>query len=311
MGFTFVDLFSGIGGFHIAATKNGGHCIQACDISLYAQKTYQLNFHIKPHDDIYTIAPVGNVDLVTFGSPCQPYSLAGMRRGLSDERGGKLFKQILKYLSASKAKCFIMENVPGMISSNQGKDLNFIKRSFEKLGYKLVLFTLNSRDFNIPQNRQRIYIVGHKTFVFDPSRIKTSKLLKHASDMLESGYPPQDLQKVQKKFVNVQMMNNPVASKSGIILKGKIGKGYTQDRVVSSHGVVGALIANWSPVIYDERYHLVRELSSRELLNFQGFPTTFKLPVGSRRDTIKAVGNAVCVPVVHEIIKQLVKQKLI
>lgn len=310
MGFTFVDLFSGIGGFHIAAVNNGGMCLQACDISPYAQKVYYQNFKIVPHDDIYTIKPKSNVDLVTFGSPCQPYSMAGQRKGLADDRGGKLLVQIIKYLKTANAKAFIMENVKGMVNINGGEDFKLITNKFKRLGYKLSVFVLNAKDFNVPQNRERVYIVGHKTIQFNDSHIKTVKLLKRAVDLFEAGLPHEKLVS-PKRFHGLKLVENPNPTKNGIYLKGIVGRGYTQDRVLSSIGIIGAAIANWSPVVYDERYKVIRELSGRELLNFQGFPKKFVLPKGSRRDIIKAIGNAVCVPVITSIIKEMRKQALL
>jgi DNA (cytosine-5)-methyltransferase 1 len=311
MGFTFVDLFSGIGGFHIAATKLGGKCVQACDISDFAQQTYYLNFGIHPHNDIKTIDPVRAVDLVTFGSPCQPYSMAGMRLGLDDQRGGKLLEHVYKYLDKSSAKSFIMENVKGILTTNNGNDIKIILRNFSKLGYKCNLFILNSKDFGIPQNRERVYIVGHKLHLFNDRLIRKQRLVKCANDLLDSNPPTPYLLKVGEKFKKVALIRDPKPSPHGLLLKAKIGKGYTQDRVLSSNGIIGTVIANWSPVIYDERYKCIRELSQQELLQFQGFPKLFIMTTSSRKKIIKAIGNAVCIPVVKAIIKSMLDQQLL
>jgi len=311
MRFTFVDLFSGIGGFHLAAQKNGGVCVQACDISSYARKVYMENYGLMPHDDIATIKPKHNVDLVTFGSPCQPYSIAGMRKGLSDVRGEILLDHVVRYLKASNAKAFIMENVKGLLNINNGNDFRTILQKFQKIGYKLSIFILNASQFGIPQNRERVYVVGHKRLLFDSSKIATKKLVKSANDLLDTCLPENGKLINPKRFNGLTLKKQPPATKSGLMLMGSIGRGYTQDRVLSSDGVVGALIANWSPIIFDERYKVIRELSDTELFRFQGFPKTFKIPPGSRKDVIKAAGNAVCVPVVTAIIKEMVNQSLI
>lgn len=311
MRFTFVDLFSGIGGFHIAASKNGGVCVQACDISPYARNVYLENYRLKPHDDIATIKPMQNVDLVTFGSPCQPYSIAGMRKGLADDRGEILLDHVVRYLKASNAKAFIMENVKGLLNINNGNDFKTILQKFQKIGYKLKVFTLNATQFGIPQNRERVYVVGHKKYVFDETKIRKKHLVKRATDLLDTHLPENKKLINPKRFNNLVLQKNPHTTKSGLMLMGSIGRGYTQDRVLSSHGVVGALIANWSPVIYDERFQVIRELSNRELFKFQGFPNTFRIHPGSRKDIIKAAGNAVCVPVVKAIIKEMINQSII
>jgi len=309
MSFSFVDLFSGIGGFHIAAHKLGGICIQACDINKVAREIYWSNFKILPHDDIYTIpSPKQRVDLVTFGNPCQPYSSCGQRKGLDDDRG-KLVYEVVKYLQGTNATCFIMENVYGLVTVNQGLDFKKILNMFRRLGYKLAVFTLNAQDFNIPQHRVRVYVVGHKTVDFNPGMIPTKRKKFVMNDLLDTNA---DLSKLKSThFNNVPLTLTPVITKSNFHLRAKINN-YTQNKLFSSYGDVGTVLARWSPVIYDERNSLVRELSQRELLNLQGFPKSYKWPQTiSRRDTIRCIGNSVCVPVIYAIIKAMLQQGLI
>ena len=174
--FTFVDLFSGIGGFRIALEKHGGVCKGFSEIDTHAITTYKKNFLVNSaHHEI----ELGNiekinrltfeVDLIVGGVPCQSWSIAGKMKGFDDPRG-KLWNDTLRLVRNSKPKAFIFENVKGLADPRNKKSLDFLVNEFEKLGYIVKKSVLNSYDFGVPQNRERIYIVGTKKGLLLPNQ---------------------------------------------------------------------------------------------------------------------------------------------
>lgn len=166
--FKFIDLFAGIGGFRLALSSLGGECVFSSEIDKFCQKTYFANFD-KTFDnlDIRDLNPetIPDFDILTAGFPCQPFSMAGKRLGFQDKRGN-LFFDIVKVLKAKRPKAFILENVKGLVSIERGKTLKTILTILrEELGYFVPdPKILNARNFSVPQNRPRVFIVG-----FEPS----------------------------------------------------------------------------------------------------------------------------------------------
>ena len=166
--FTFVDLFAGIGGFRIALEKNGGICKGFSEIDSNAIATYKSNFLTKSNHQEVELGNIQNieslpfeVDLIVGGVPCQSWSVAGKMKGFDDPRG-RLWNDTLRLVRNSKPSAFIFENVKGLADPRNKKSLDFLISEFEKLGYIINKKVLNSYDFGVPQNRERIYIVGIK-----------------------------------------------------------------------------------------------------------------------------------------------------
>jgi DNA (cytosine-5)-methyltransferase 1 len=158
--FTFVDLFAGIGGFHLGAAAHGGICITACELNSEGRDIYAANHKVRNnaiHDDIYTLAPIKNTDLVCAGFPCQSHSTLGKRNGLRDKRG-KLFVRLCEFIKASQPRAFLLENVKGLMSSTDFEK-NIIK-PLEDCGYSVSYNILDARNFGVPQHRERVFIVG-------------------------------------------------------------------------------------------------------------------------------------------------------
>lgn len=307
MGFTFVDLFSGIGGFHLGCSKNNGQCLAACDINPIARQIYELNYNIQPHNNIKTLPYIKNVDLLCAGFPCQPVSTIGVRKGSSDERGLKIFKYLLKYIKNSKPNCFLLENVMGLLSSDNGKYFKFIIKSLQNVGYNVSWELLNSKNFGLPQNRPRIYIVGHLDKTFDFIKLSQTNNTIKIKSILDK-HPSPKL--YQNRFDNI-ILNPPLKLDSGFILRGRISN-YTNMKLFSSDGIVGTLATSCPPDIYDERIKIERHLSKLELLKLQGFPVKFKFPDNfSRTNYVHYLGNAVSVNVIDAIIKEMITQKLL
>lgn len=163
----FVDLFAGIGGirlgFEQAMDELGidRQCVLSSEIDVKAQETYEMNFGEKPHGDIYTIKEYPEFDFLLAGFPCQPFSYAGKQKGFGDTRG-TLFFEIERLLATHSPKGFLLENVRGLMTHDNGKTYKTIIGHLEALGYGVKCLLLNSSDFNVPQNRLRVYFVGIK-----------------------------------------------------------------------------------------------------------------------------------------------------
>lgn len=183
--FRFIDLFAGIGGFHIAMHENGGECVFASEIDKFARQTYEANFKsISPQlfesgnfneditDENLDYSAIPDFDVLCAGFPCQPFSQAGLKKGFDDTRG-TLFGNIVSIVESKKdatkrgrgkmPKVLLLENVKGLKGHDKGKTYKVIERALDKLGYAVTSEILNSKHFGIPQNRERIFIVAlHK-----------------------------------------------------------------------------------------------------------------------------------------------------
>lgn len=163
----FVDLFAGIGGIRLGfeqAMKELGiscECVLSSEIDRHAQETYRLNYGEKPEGDIYKIKEYPPFDFLLAGFPCQPFSYAGKQKGFGDTRG-TLFFEIERLLATHQPAGFLLENVRGLMSHDNGRTFSTIIQRLEALGYGVHSLLLNSSEFNVPQNRVRVYIVGIK-----------------------------------------------------------------------------------------------------------------------------------------------------
>ena len=164
--FTFIDLFAGIGGFRIALDKLGGQCLCYSEIDKQAIKVYQQNFisYFNKHEielgDITKISQLPHsVDIIVGGVPCQPWSVAGCLRGFEDKRG-KLWFDVIRLVNKNQPKGFIFENVSGLASPKNRDNLELILSELTNIGYCVKWKVLNAYDFGLPQNRDRVFIVG-------------------------------------------------------------------------------------------------------------------------------------------------------
>src|SRR5680860_1488924 len=165
----FIDLFCGIGGFRIAfeeaCEENGIHpeCVFSSDIDKYAQESYEANFDEKPVGDITKVdeKEIPDHDILFAGFPCQPFSIIGQMKGLSDTRG-TLFFDIARILKEKQPKAFMLENVKQQVGHDKGKTLKVIVQSLKDLGYHVQYSVLNALDYGLPQKRERVVIVGHR-----------------------------------------------------------------------------------------------------------------------------------------------------
>jgi len=297
--FTFIDLFAGIGGFHVAGTQLGGKCVFACEIDEQAKKAYEYNYGIEPYGDITTLDEknVPDHDILFAGFPCQPFSIIGSKRGFEDTRG-TLFFEIVRILCAKRPPMFILENVKQLKTHDNGRTFKVIISSLEKLGYDVYPTILNALDYGLPQKRERAIIVGFSqqtsSFRF-PKPLNRGKL----EDILE------DEDSIDKKFY----VSNDIFQKRMAKHKSDIFPSIWHENVggnIASHPFSCALRAGAS-----YNYLLVngtRRLTPREMLRLQGFPDTFEI-VCSDYQTRKQAGNAVPVNMIREVLKEVLNAR--
>ena len=311
---TSLDLFAGIGGMRIGLEKAlkklqiKHECILASDIDKYARETYLNNFPSTPFiGDISEINSVfrikkfiPNHNILLAGFPCQPFSRAGHKKGLDDTRG-TLFYYIAKILANKKPDAFILENVRGLKEHDKGKTLEIILKVLRKNYFVPEPKILNSKDFGLPQNRARIFIVGIRKglntneFVF-PSG---NKMKTNVGQILEK--------RVDKNFqISDRLWKSHQERKER---NKKNGKGFGYSLFDANDKYARTLSARYnkdgSEILIKTKKN-PRKLTPRECANLQGFPKSFKLTV-SNTQSYKQFGNAVSINVIEDLSKNLIQ----
>ena len=164
----FLDLFAGIGGFRLGMESAGHECVGFCEIDKFARKSYKAIHDTKGEIELHDITAVsdesirriGRVDIICGGFPCQAFSIAGNRRGFEDTRG-TLFFEIARFASILRPKYLLLENVKGLLNHDGGATFETILGALDELGYNVEWQILNSKDFGVPQNRERVFVIGH------------------------------------------------------------------------------------------------------------------------------------------------------
>ncbi|MEI7190311.1 DNA (cytosine-5-)-methyltransferase [Pectobacterium brasiliense] len=160
--FRFVDLFAGIGGFHAGMAENGGECVFACEIDDHLREIYRDNFGIFPEGDIKKVdeKSVPYHDILCAGFPCQPFSLAGKKKGQTCPESGQLIDEVVRIAEYHKPRYVLLENVPNIITIDSGSFWHYMNTKFSDIGYSLHYRVLSPVDIGVPQNRQRVFIVA-------------------------------------------------------------------------------------------------------------------------------------------------------
>ena len=307
----FIDLFAGIGGIRLGveqACKDNGikcKCVFSSEIDKFACQTYEANFHEKPSGDITKIKEqdIPSFDMLCAGFPCQPFSIAGKQKGFEDTRG-TMFFEIARIVKYHKPKIVFLENVKNLLMHDKGRTFAVIKQTLEDLGYFVNYKVLNAKDFGVPQNRERIYIVGFKKDEFEDCNEfefpEKTGIKTKLSDILENDAD-------EKYYYN----RYPVYQ----VLKDKCQKGkiYQWRRIYlreNKNDLCPTLTANMGsgghnvPLVKDLKD--IRKLTPRECFRFQGFQDSFILPNElSDCHLYKQAGNSVAVPVVKSIIESV------
>lgn len=304
MSFTFIDLFAGIGGMRLAFEKVGGKCVFSSEWDKFAQITYEKNFGEKPHGDITQVelSEVPKHDVLIGGFPCQPFSNAGLKRGFEDTRG-TLFFDVARIIDHRKPSLVLLENVKGFIGHDKGRTMTVVKETLEDLGYNVFYKVLNARDFGVPQNRERVFIVGINRrklgsigFEFPKPPMRPTKL----GDILDT--------KVDEKYT----ISNKLWAGHKRRLKEHREKGngfgyslFNEDSVYTST-ISARYYKDGSEILIEQRGKNPRKLTPREAAKLQGFPTNFEIPV-SDNQAYKQFGNSVAVPVVRAIASKMIE----
>ena len=166
----FLDLFAGIGGFRMGLESLGHECVGFCEIDKFARKSYKAIYDTEGEIELHDITQVtneewrkfrGTVDIICGGFPCQAFSIAGKRKGFLDETRGTLFFEIARAAKEIQPPLLFLENVKGLLSHDKGRTFRTILSTLDELGYDAEWQVLNSKDFGVPQNRERVFIIGH------------------------------------------------------------------------------------------------------------------------------------------------------
>ena len=321
-----IDLFAGVGGIRLGFDQAFGNQIETVFISewdSYAQKTYTANFgdHPEINGDITKIAEadIPSFDICLAGFPCQAFSLAGQRKGFDDDYKGNcrgtLFLDVARICEHHKPKVIFCENVKGLTIHDKGRTFKIICKTFEDLGYTVYSKVLNSKNFGVPQNRERIYIVAFRndidasSFVFPVATDDTKRLW----DIREEEPVPA---KYYLSDVYVQTLRDHKARHAA---KGN-GFGY---EIRDWSDIAGAIVCGGMGrernLVIDKRQknlvpttHIkgeinkegIRKMTPREWARLQGFPDSFKLTLADTH-LYKQFGNSVSVPVIRAIAEQI------
>lgn len=300
MSFKFIDLFAGIGGMRIPFDDIGGECVFTSEIDKYAQKTYINNFGDEPKGDITDISPkeIPSHDLILAGFPCQPFSQAGLKKGFGDTRGG-LFFYIADIIEHHLPKVVLLENVKRFKTHDKGRTFAIVEKTLNDLGYSVFSKVLNSKNFGVPQNRERLFIVAlrgnFKNFDF-PSNLN---ITTNVGSILEKKVDP-------KYTLSDRLWAGHQRRKKGHQEKGN-GFGYSLfDKKSEYTSTMSArYYKDGSEILIDQGENLnPRKITPAEALRLQGFPDSYKITV-SDTQSYKQFGNSVSVPVIRAICKEL------
>lgn len=298
--YKFIDLFAGIGGIRIPFDEVGAKCVFSSEFDNHAQKTYKYNFGDYPYGDITKIdeKDVPNFDILLAGFPCQPFSNAGKKKGFDDTRG-TLFFDICRIVNYHKPKLILLENVKGFKNHNKGKTFEVVKNKLCDLGYKVYYDILNAKDFGVPQNRERIYIIAFRDnyeFKFPVPKnidVKVGDILSKVD--------------VDDKYtISDRLWEGHQRRKKMHIEKGN-GFGYSMfDQNSKYTSTISARYYKDGSEILINQGNLKnpRKITPREAANLQGFPENFVIPV-SDTQAYKQFGNSVSVPVIRALVEQI------
>lgn len=308
---TCASFFAGVGGIDIAFKKHGFNTIYANEIDTLACKTFENNFDIKVDNrDINNIKAdeIPDFDIMLGGFPCQAFSLAGYRQGFNDEKGrGTLFFELEKIFKKKKPKIIFLENVKNLVGHDNGNTFRTILEKLENAGYYVKYQVLNAMEHgDIPQNRERIYIVAFRSkalyqkFEFPkPIELKTklSNLIDYHKKVDSRYYYTEDCSFYDK-------LKNDMKSQETVYQWRRV---YVRE---NKNNVCPTLTANMGtgghnvPLILTD--YGIRKLTPKECFNIQGFPSDYHLPANiANTHLYKQAGNSVVVPVIDRIAENI------
>lgn len=300
--FKYIDLFAGIGGIRMPFQNLGGKCVFSSEIDKYAAQTYEANYGEKPSGDITKIeaSTIPNFDILLAGFPCQAFSIAGKRKGFEDTRG-TMFFEVERILEEKKPKSFLLENVKGLTNHEHGRTFKVMLDILEnKLGYKVYYKILNAKNFGLPQNRERIMIVGFKNhninFEFPSELNEETKV----GDILVDNPDP-------KYTISDKIWESHQLRKERNRAKGN-GFGYClfNENSPYTSTISARYYKDGSEILIAQDGKNPRKLTPREAARLQGYPDTFKIVV-SDTQAYKEFGNSVPVNMINAVAQSMYK----
>ena len=299
--YRIIDLFAGIGGIRIGFEQAFGDnhkFVFASEINLFAQKTYLANFDEQPFGDITKIDEhqIPSFDILLAGFPCQPFSNAGLKKGFDDSRG-TLFFDIARIVKYHKPQVVFLENVKAFRNHDKGNTFKIVESTLKELGYSVYSQILNAKDFGIPQNRERIYIVaflGDIDFTFPiPPRHKVK-----LGDILDKN--------IDKKYtISDKLWEGHQRRKIEHKQKGN-GFGYSlfDENSEYTSTISARYYKDGSEILVAQKNDNPRKITPREAARLQGFPEEFSILV-SDTQAYRQFGNSVSIPVIKAIAKSI------
>ena len=324
----FLDLFAGIGGFRLGMESAGHECIGFCEINKFARASYKAIHDTKGEIELHDITRVtdesirriGRVDAICGGFPCQAFSIAGNRRGFEDTRG-TLFFEIARFASILRPRYLFLENVRGLLNHENGITFATIISTLDELGYDVEWQVLNSKDFGVPQNRERVFIIGHLRGQRTRNIFPIGRNTKQVDELPRENITTNTLTARYTADGNGSYIIESEQKK--IRIKEATSQGFAEaeigDSVNLSHpnsktrrGRVGKQIANTlltgeSQGVVEPDFR-IRKLTPRECWRLQGFPDWAfdkAQEVNSNSQLYKQAGNSVTVSVIAAIAKEL------
>ena len=302
--YRMIDLFAGIGGTRLGFQLTGKtKTVFSSEIDKFAIKTYEANYADKPHGDITEIdeKDIPDHDILVGGFPCQAFSQAGKKLGFEDTRG-TLFFEIARIIKEKRPKAFLLENVKNLKGHDKGKTFKVIENTLKELDYAVFNILFKAKDFGVPQNRERIYIVGfdkrqvtnYQNFTFPTPPMTETRL----GDILEKNVS--DKYTISNKLWEGHQRRKAEHKKNGN------GFGYSLFNEDSpySNTISARYYKDGSEILIEQKGKNPRKLTPREASRLQGFPKNFIIPV-SDTQAYKQFGNSVAVPVINAIAKEI------
>lgn len=299
-----IDLFAGIGGIRLGFEQAFGkdlECVFTSEIDKFAIQTYTENFgNDNIYGDITKISEkdIPEHDILLAGFPCQPFSQAGLKKGFKDTRG-TLFFDIERILISKKPKAFLLENVKQLKGHDKGNTLKVILQHLNDTGYKTYVKVLAAKDFGIPQNRERIYIVGFLDKTVDFKFPEPIKKETKVGDILEKN--PNEKYTISDKLWAGHQRRKLMHKEKG----NGFGYGLFNENSSYTNTISARYYKDGSEILIEQKGKNPRKLTPREAARLQGFPETYKIDAVSDNQLYKQFGNSVCVPVIEKIAEEV------
>lgn len=309
--YTVASMFAGVGGICLAFKQSGFDIVWANERDVAACKTYRHNFggNYLIEDDIKNIAPesLPDIDVLTAGFPCQPFSIAGKQLGFKDKRGN-LFFEITRFIDKTRPKIVFLENVANLVEHDDGRTFLVIYNSLAQFGYSVYYKVMSATDYgNLPQPRKRIYIVAvREDILIAYKHAEPIERTLMADNIVNRSYKQKDIYYYDPKFIKDNNLATSVLNDGYIYRLTDTGIRRTKDKLCPTLTANMGTYPNRVPIVKDD--FGIRKLTLRECLDFQGFPKEFYFPNSiTINDAYKQIGNSVCVPVIKSIATQIRK----